>query len=136
MVVHIRMVTPIGTVEKSCQVPRISSGPDIHQFILGSEGILGVITEVTVKVQRINNRGHSVARMGLVLIHTRMHIHRLTTCQSQRNMVRLPSQISNLVLLCMWCWLFTWLDAFRSLTHPDALALGLYTVCVVCARLH
>jgi len=60
MVVHIRMVTPIGTVEKGCQVPRISSGPDVHEFILGSEGILGVITEVTVKVRvHISNNHNS-----------------------------------------------------------------------------
>ena len=25
-------------MEKSCQVPRMSCGPDIHHFILGSEG--------------------------------------------------------------------------------------------------
>ena len=39
LVVHIKCVTPRGTMEKSCQVPRISCGPDIHHFILGSEGM-------------------------------------------------------------------------------------------------
>lgn len=33
------MVTPRGIVEKNCQVPRMSTGPDIHHFIMGSEGI-------------------------------------------------------------------------------------------------
>ena len=51
LVVRIRAVTPIGTVERSCQVPRISSGPDIHHFILGSEGTLGIVTEVTMKIR-------------------------------------------------------------------------------------
>ena len=37
-VVRIRMVTARGTVEKSFQGPRNSIGPDIHHFILGSEG--------------------------------------------------------------------------------------------------
>lgn len=32
------MVTPRGTIEKSCQGPRMSTGPDIHHFIMGSEG--------------------------------------------------------------------------------------------------
>ncbi|XP_022253621.1 alkyldihydroxyacetonephosphate synthase, peroxisomal-like [Limulus polyphemus] len=50
MLVHVRMVTPQGVVEKNCQVPRISSGPDVHHFILGSEGTLGVITEVTLRI--------------------------------------------------------------------------------------
>ncbi|XP_067133988.1 alkyldihydroxyacetonephosphate synthase, peroxisomal-like isoform X2 [Centruroides vittatus] len=51
MVQHITMVTPKGIVKKNCQVPRMSTGPDIHQFILGSEGILGVVTEATLKVR-------------------------------------------------------------------------------------
>ena len=53
LLVRVKMVSPKGTVERSCQVPRISSGPDIHHFILGSEGTLGVITEVTLKVRPI-----------------------------------------------------------------------------------
>lgn len=36
--VHIKMVTPRGIIEKSCQGPRMSTGPDIHHFIMGSEG--------------------------------------------------------------------------------------------------
>lgn len=51
IVVHIKFVTPKGVMEKSCQVPRLSSGPDIHHFILGSEGTLGVVTEVTIKIR-------------------------------------------------------------------------------------
>ena len=37
-VVHVKMVTPRGTLEKNCMVPRVSSGPDLHHFIMGSEG--------------------------------------------------------------------------------------------------
>lgn len=51
LLVHVRMVTPKGTLEKSCQVPRISCGPDFNSMILGSEGTLGVITEVTLKIR-------------------------------------------------------------------------------------
>jgi hypothetical protein len=35
LVVHIRFVTPTGVVEKSTQVPRQSTGPDIHHIVLG-----------------------------------------------------------------------------------------------------
>lgn len=38
-VVHVKMVTPRGVIEKSCQGPRMSTGPDVHHFILGSEGL-------------------------------------------------------------------------------------------------
>lgn len=71
LLVHCTVVTPKGTIQKSikflkysninnfqtfsflldCQVPRISSGPDIHHFILGSEGTLGVITDATLKIR-------------------------------------------------------------------------------------
>lgn len=51
ILVRVRMVTPRGTVEKSCQVPRMSTGPDIHHFILGSEGTLGVVTEVSLRIR-------------------------------------------------------------------------------------
>ncbi|XP_048779948.2 alkyldihydroxyacetonephosphate synthase, peroxisomal-like [Ostrea edulis] len=51
LVLHIKFVTPQGVMEKSCQVPRLSSGLDIHHFILGSEGTLGVVTEVTLKIR-------------------------------------------------------------------------------------
>ncbi|XP_067932186.1 alkyldihydroxyacetonephosphate synthase, peroxisomal-like [Watersipora subatra] len=51
LLVHVTMVTPAGVVQKSCQVPRMSTGPDIHHFIMGSEGMYGVITEVTLKIR-------------------------------------------------------------------------------------
>ncbi|GAB6029196.1 hypothetical protein CHUAL_004969 [Chamberlinius hualienensis] len=53
MVIHVTLVTPTGVVSKSCEVPRMSCGPDIHHFILGSEGTLGVITEVTIKIHHL-----------------------------------------------------------------------------------
>lgn len=52
-VIRVKIVTPRGTVEKSCEVPRISAGPDINHFIMGSEGTLGVITEATLKIRRL-----------------------------------------------------------------------------------
>lgn len=51
LLVHMTVVTPRGVLQKSCQVPRISNGPDIHHFVLGSEGILGVITDATLKIR-------------------------------------------------------------------------------------
>lgn len=50
LLVHVNIVTSKGLIRRNCQVPRISSGPDLHQIILGSEGTYGVITEATVKI--------------------------------------------------------------------------------------
>ncbi|EDO26625.1 predicted protein, partial [Nematostella vectensis] len=33
--------------------PRMSTGPDLHHFIMGSEGTLGVITEVTLRIRPV-----------------------------------------------------------------------------------
>ncbi|XP_012284328.1 alkyldihydroxyacetonephosphate synthase [Orussus abietinus] len=56
LVVRVRMVTgrteePVLTLERGAQVPRCSCGPDFDQLILGSEGTLGVVTEVVIKVR-------------------------------------------------------------------------------------
>ncbi|GMT17269.1 hypothetical protein PFISCL1PPCAC_8566, partial [Pristionchus fissidentatus] len=50
LLVHVNFATSRGLIQKQCQVPRISCGPDLHQVILGSEGTMGVITEVTIKI--------------------------------------------------------------------------------------
>lgn len=50
LVVKLRMVTPKGVLERDCLAPRLSCGPDFNQIILGSEGTLGVVTEVVLKV--------------------------------------------------------------------------------------
>lgn len=36
MVLNVKMVTPRGTINKSCSVPRVSMGPDFTQVILGT----------------------------------------------------------------------------------------------------
>lgn len=51
IVIGIKIATPIGTFERNQQVPRLSSGPDINQFILGHEGNFGIITECTIKIR-------------------------------------------------------------------------------------
>uniref|UniRef100_A0AAF5PNU4 Alkylglycerone-phosphate synthase n=1 Tax=Wuchereria bancrofti TaxID=6293 RepID=A0AAF5PNU4_WUCBA len=50
LLVHVSLATPRGIIRRQCQVPRVSGGPDLQHIILGSEGILGVITEATLKI--------------------------------------------------------------------------------------
>lgn len=49
MVVRLRVATPQGTLDLG-RAPASAAGPDLRQLFLGSEGALGVITEVTVRV--------------------------------------------------------------------------------------
>ncbi len=50
MLVAARVVTPRGVLRMPA-VPRSAAGPDLNQLVLGSEGVLGVITEATVRVR-------------------------------------------------------------------------------------
>lgn len=52
MVVRLRVATPIGNLELGSS-PANAAGPDLRQVVLGSEGTLGVITEVTVRVRPV-----------------------------------------------------------------------------------
>ena len=49
MVVCLKMVTPAGTIVTRA-VPASSAGPDLNMLMVGSEGVLGVITEATMRV--------------------------------------------------------------------------------------
>lgn len=51
IVVQVKMVTPTGVLERQTSAPRLSCGPDFNHIIMGSEGTLGVITEVVLKVR-------------------------------------------------------------------------------------
>lgn len=52
LVVQVKMVTAAaGVLERQCNAPRVSCGPDFNHIVLGSEGTLGVVTEVVLKVR-------------------------------------------------------------------------------------
>lgn len=51
MVVSLRLVTPAGTLVTR-PAPRAATGPDLNQLAVGAEGILGVITEATMRIHR------------------------------------------------------------------------------------
>ena len=47
----LELVLPDGSVLRTRATPRAASGPDLRQLFLGSEGILGVVTEVTFSLR-------------------------------------------------------------------------------------
>jgi alkyldihydroxyacetonephosphate synthase len=57
LVVGLRVATPHGPVELG-HAPASAAGPDLRQLFLGSEGALGVITAVTVRVRALPETTH------------------------------------------------------------------------------
>ncbi|MDQ1706659.1 MAG: alkyldihydroxyacetonephosphate synthase [Frankiaceae bacterium] len=52
LVVGLRMQTPVGELALPA-LPGSAAGPDLRRLVLGSEGTLGVVTEVTLRVRRL-----------------------------------------------------------------------------------
>lgn len=51
MVLDLEVVLPDGQILRTRRTPRAAAGPDLRQWFLGSEGILGVVTEVTFSLR-------------------------------------------------------------------------------------
>ena len=51
MVHGVRMVSPAGVIDLG-RAPASAAGPDLRQLLIGSEGVLGIITRVRVRVHR------------------------------------------------------------------------------------
>lgn len=63
MVTRITFVSSAGVMEKKYLVPRASLGPDFDHIVMGSEGTLGVVTKVVI---RVHNKP-AVRRYGSIL---------------------------------------------------------------------
>lgn len=51
MVLSLRIITPKGIIETK-DYPAASIGPDLYQIFIGTEGVLGIITRVTLKIRK------------------------------------------------------------------------------------
>ncbi len=53
LVLALEVVLPDGAVLRTRETPRAAAGPDLRQLFLGSEGTLGVVTEVTFSLREL-----------------------------------------------------------------------------------
>ncbi|HTO53210.1 MAG TPA: FAD-binding oxidoreductase [Myxococcota bacterium] len=51
LVLALEVVLPDGRILRSAETPRAAAGPDLRQWFMGSEGTLGVVTEVTFSLR-------------------------------------------------------------------------------------
>jgi alkyldihydroxyacetonephosphate synthase len=76
MVVGLEAVFPDGTVTRIKNVPRRACGPDIRHVIIGNEGALCYITEVTVKIFRYQPQNNQFLGYSLESMETGFKILR------------------------------------------------------------
>lgn len=57
MVYSFEAVLADGSIYRSRSTPRASAGPDLRHLLIGSEGVLGIITEVTLSVREAPEPG-------------------------------------------------------------------------------
>jgi len=62
LVESIKVATPVGTI-KSNSFSRDASGINVLPFFVGSEGTLGVVSEVTVKIQKLPQKYHWIVAL-------------------------------------------------------------------------
>jgi alkyldihydroxyacetonephosphate synthase len=53
MVLELEVVLPSGAIVRTLPVPNHASGPGLLQLFVGSEGTLGVLTEATMRIERL-----------------------------------------------------------------------------------
>src|SRR5574338_241818 len=51
LVLALEVVLPDGSLLRTRETPRAAAGPDLRQVFMGSEGTLGVVTEVTFSLR-------------------------------------------------------------------------------------
>lgn len=84
MLVGVETVFPNGEICRIKNVPRRSAGPDIRHLVLGNEGALNFITEVTVKIFRYYPQNNKFYGYLLDDVKTGLQILREVVTQGYR----------------------------------------------------
>lgn len=96
MVVGLKVATPQGTLDLG-RAPASAAGPDLRQLLLGSEGALGVITQVTMRVQRIPQARRYEAWTLPDFAAGREAVRRLVQEGAQPTVLRLSDELETFV---------------------------------------
>jgi alkyldihydroxyacetonephosphate synthase len=99
MVLEVEVVLPNGTIMRTLPVPNHASGPGLLQLFVGSEGTLGVITEATMRIERLPE-----ARLFRAVLFKDLHAalesgRRIMTDRLQPCVLRLYDEASTTGLL-------------------------------------
>lgn len=98
MVVGLRVATPVGDLVLG-SAPANAAGPDLREVVLGSEGALGVITEVTVRVRPIACESRYEAWSFPSFDEGAEAIRRLAQSRRLPTVIRLSDELESMVNL-------------------------------------
>ncbi len=100
LVMALRVATPAGTLDLG-RAPASAAGPDLRQLFLGSEGALGVITEVTVRVRPSPAEVHDEAWSFTHFVAGADAVRHLAQSGSLATVTRLSDEAETAVNLAM-----------------------------------
>jgi alkyldihydroxyacetonephosphate synthase len=100
LVVALRVATPRGSLDLG-RAPASAAGPDLRQLFLGSEGALGVITEVTVRVRPTPAMRHDEAWAFTDFTTGAAAVRRLAQADALATVTRLSDEAETAVNLAM-----------------------------------
>lgn len=125
-----RLVSPRGVLDVRA-VPASSAGPDLREFVLGSEGRLGVLSEVQVRVRRIAEREDFNAVFFPDWDHGVQAIRQLVQADLPLSMLRLSNETETETQLTLAghekaiAWLKRYLKLRGSGSRPVMMVFGM-----------
>ena len=123
LLLGLEVVLPSGDVIRLPPVPRASTGPSLREIFLGSEGALGIVTEVTLRVFPLPER-RALASFGFPSVATGLDtIRRVLRAGWKPAVVRLYDQTETARTFSQWAPADTCLLLVVS-EGPDALVAG------------
>jgi alkyldihydroxyacetonephosphate synthase len=100
LVTSVRLVSPAGELS-TLETPHTAAGPALRQLVLGSEGVLGVITQVTARVRPVPERRRYDAWMAADFASGAAVVRALAQSDALPNVVRLSDEAETRVSLGM-----------------------------------
>ncbi|TAL86637.1 MAG: FAD-binding oxidoreductase, partial [Rhodanobacter sp.] len=120
--------TPTGTLQLPT-FPASAAGPDLREWVLGSEGRLGVLTEATVRISRVPAREHFSAIFLPSWAHGEAAARALAQARLGLSMLRLANPLETLTTLRLAGHesAIRWLERYLALRgcHQDKVLLML-----------
>ncbi len=99
LVISIQVVLPDGTIARTLPVRSHATGPGLLNFLVGSEGTLGVITEATMQIERLPETRLFRAVLFEDLSRALEAGRRIMTARLQPTVIRLYDQASTASLV-------------------------------------